>query len=233
MPVDTEFFVLVPKFFGFAKEDTEISDSLSFTPAVTAPVSTVTAATNANPVAITTAAAHGLRTGMLVYVTQLVGNTSPNGQWWPVTVTSTTAFTIPVAGNGAWTSGGLVIPNETAAGTPDLIGAAYNERDMLAVNTGVVLPPTITSISPTSCAAGAATFTLTVNGTNFTSAGVVRWNATALTTTFVSSTQLTATVTGSLVAAATAACITVSDVGGISNSKSFLVSGGGAANYAF
>lgn len=230
--MDTEFFVLLEKYFTFALEDTEISESLSFTPDVVPPVSSVSGATNANPISITTSAAHGLSTGMLVYVSGIGGNTAANGMIVAVTVTSTTTFTIPVAGNGAYTTGGTIIPNETASGTADLIGAAYNERDMLAINTAVVPPPIITSISPTSCAAGAATLTLTVNGTNFTSSGVVRWNATALTTTYVSAIELTASVPTSLVTAPTAACITVSDVGGISNSKSFLVTGG-ASNYAF
>jgi YVTN family beta-propeller protein len=54
--------------------------------------------------------------------------------------------------------------------------------------------PTVTSLSPASAAAGGAAFTLTVNGTNFINGSVVQWNGAALTTTFVSATQLTAAV---------------------------------------
>jgi hypothetical protein len=54
--------------------------------------------------------------------------------------------------------------------------------------------PTISSLSPTCASAGDNQFTLTVNGTNFLSTSTVNWNGGALTTTFVSSTQLTATV---------------------------------------
>ena len=54
--------------------------------------------------------------------------------------------------------------------------------------------PTITSISPTSKTVGDAGFSLTVNGTNFTSDSVVRFNGSDQATTFVSSTQLTAAI---------------------------------------
>src|SRR5262249_57305866 len=50
--------------------------------------------------------------------------------------------------------------------------------------------PTITSLSPNCAAAGDPQFTLTVNGTNFISTSIVNWSGAALTTTFVSSTQL-------------------------------------------
>src|SRR5205807_3903991 len=52
-------------------------------------------------------------------------------------------------------------------------------------------------------------FTLTVNGTNFVSTSTVNWNGAALTTTFGSSTQLTAAVPASLIANAGTASITV------------------------
>ena len=54
--------------------------------------------------------------------------------------------------------------------------------------------PTITTISPTSATAGAAAFTLTVNGTNFLAGAVVQWNGATLPTTFISAAQLTAAV---------------------------------------
>ncbi len=81
--------------------------------------------------------------------------------------------------------------------------------------------PTITSISPNSAAPGSGGVSLTVTGTNFiniTSAtppevSVVNWNSgatqTSLTTTFNSSTQLTATVPASLLAAESCATVTV------------------------
>src|SRR5262249_21885688 len=63
-----------------------------------------------------------------------------------------------------------------------------------------VKPPTITGLSPTSSLEGGAGFTLTVTGTLFTADATVRWNNSPLATTFVSSTQLQATVPTSLLA---------------------------------
>ncbi|HMZ21611.1 MAG TPA: kelch repeat-containing protein, partial [Blastocatellia bacterium] len=65
--------------------------------------------------------------------------------------------------------------------------------------------PTISSISPATFALPAASTpitdqTLTVNGTNFVSNSVVRAGGRSLTTTFVSSTRLTATLPGALLA---------------------------------
>ncbi len=54
--------------------------------------------------------------------------------------------------------------------------------------------PTITSLAPNTAVAGAGAFILTVNGTGFLNTAVINFGATALTTTFVSATQLTATV---------------------------------------
>jgi len=57
--------------------------------------------------------------------------------------------------------------------------------------------PSVSSLSPSSAAGGGAGFTLTVNGRHFDSNAVVVWNGTALTTSFVSSAQLAATVPSS------------------------------------
>lgn len=54
--------------------------------------------------------------------------------------------------------------------------------------------PTVTSITPPSINAGSGNLTLTVNGTNFTSTSIVEVNGTQETTTYASSTKLTATV---------------------------------------
>jgi hypothetical protein len=55
-------------------------------------------------------------------------------------------------------------------------------------------PPTLTSLNPNTVYAGGPAFTLTAVGTGFASGSQIVWNGTALTTTFVSSTQLTASV---------------------------------------
>jgi trimeric autotransporter adhesin len=65
-----------------------------------------------------------------------------------------------------------------------------------------VVTPTISSITPSTIAAGSAAFTLTVNGTNFISGTQILWDGAAQPTTVVSSTQLTAQIPAALVASA-------------------------------
>jgi trimeric autotransporter adhesin len=72
---------------------------------------------------------------------------------------------------------------------------------------------TITSLSPASGVAGGPGFTLTVTGERFLQGSTVLWGPTPLPTTFVSGTQLTATVAASQVAIPGAAAITVSTPG--------------------
>jgi hypothetical protein len=78
------------------------------------------------------------------------------------------------------------------------------------LNFTITVPaPSLTSISPTAVAAGAATFTLTANGANFQAGSLVRFNGADLATTYGSASQLTATVPAALVAAAGTASIEV------------------------
>jgi outer membrane protein assembly factor BamB len=55
-------------------------------------------------------------------------------------------------------------------------------------------PPFVSTLNPSSVQAGAPAFVLTVNGSQFASQSLVLWNGTALNTTYVSSSQLTAQV---------------------------------------
>lgn len=74
---------------------------------------------------------------------------------------------------------------------------------------------------------GGSTFTLTVNGTGFVSGSVVNWNSSPLATTFVSGSQLTATVAASDIASAGTAWVTVVNPtpgGGTSNVQYFDIS---------
>lgn len=64
----------------------------------------ITGATNANPIVITSTA-HGLTTGTRVTISGVLGNTAANGTW-VVTVLSADTFSIATTGNGAYTSGG-------------------------------------------------------------------------------------------------------------------------------
>jgi hypothetical protein len=93
-----------------------------------------------------------------------------------------------------------------------------------------VTPPAISSLNPVSAAPGGAAFTLTVNGTGFVSGAVVDWNGTALATTFVSATQLTASVPAALIASAGMATVTVVNPGAVtSGGVGFPIQAGPAA----
>ena len=88
--------------------------------------------------------------------------------------------------------------------------------------------PAISSLSPTSVAAGGNGFTLTVNGSNFVSNSAVNWNGSGRQTTFVSASQLTAAILTSDIAVAGTASITVVNPapgGGTSGSTSFSITG--------
>ena len=79
---------------------------------------------------------------------------------------------------------------------------------------------------PDAVAPGGQSFTLTVNGTGFVPGSVVQWNGTALATTYVSGSRLTATVPASDIAVAVTASITVANPGSpvVSNVDYFQVS---------
>jgi len=73
--------------------------------------------------------------------------------------------------------------------------------------------PAIAQLNPDSATAGGAGFTLTVNGSNFSSKAVVNWNGVAQTanTTYVSGSQLTVAVPAAAIATAGMIQITVTN----------------------
>src|SRR5207247_198207 len=103
---------------------------------------------------------------------------------------------------------------------------AYSDIYIAELNVTNQPVPTVTSLSPTSTNAGGVAFTLTVNGTNFVSGSVVQWNSSARTTTFVSATQLRATITAADIATAGTASVRVftpAPGGGNSNALTFTI----------
>ena len=75
-----------------------------------------------------------------------------------------------------------VSTNNTATATVAVTGATYS------------VVPSVAGVVPNLILAGSSTTTLTVNGTGFTPASSVLWNSSPLATTYVSGTQLTASV---------------------------------------
>lgn len=107
--------------------------------------------------------------------------------------------------------------------SPQIIDVQYT------VTAGPAPAPTLSALSPSSATAGAAAFSMTLSGANFTASSQVLWNAAALSTTFVSSTQLTALVPAADIAAAGNAAVTVLNPGSpatSSNPLSFTIQAG-------
>jgi len=91
------------------------------------------------------------------------------------------------------------------------IADKYNNRIRVLTPSST---PVVVSLSPYLAAAGRSAFKLTVNGTGFVSGSTIQWNGSALATTFVSASQVTATVAASLVANPGSATVTVVNPGG-------------------
>jgi hypothetical protein len=86
--------------------------------------------------------------------------------------------------------------------------------------------PAISSLNPSSAVAGGASFTLFVYGSGFDSGTVVKWMGTALPTTFISPTEVQATVGSPQYHAAVNASVTVLTAHGPSAAAPFVVKGG-------
>jgi uncharacterized protein (TIGR03437 family) len=164
-------------------------------------------------------------------------------------------FTLTVNGSG-FVSGSIVRWNGTTRSTTYVnatqLTAVIAASDIANAGTGlvsvfnptpgggtssvvgfVIAPPsggnpvgTITSLSPTTVLAGAAQFTITVNGSNFQTASVVRWGGLNRTTAYVSATQLQATIYAADVAFSGTVQVSVFTPppgGGVSNLVSFTI----------
>jgi hypothetical protein len=113
------------------------------------------------------------------------------------------------------------------------IGCGYGSTANTPAKAGAM--PAIAQLAPNQAPAGSGGLTLTVNGTNFSTNAVVNFNNMALTTTYVTGSQLTAAVPNSALATAASVRVTVTNPalsGGIygggtlaetSNSMSFTI----------
>ncbi|HLV81813.1 MAG TPA: choice-of-anchor tandem repeat GloVer-containing protein [Chthonomonadaceae bacterium] len=98
-----------------------------------------------------------------------------------------------------------------------VVGGQANIGTIYRLNAGLPVLA-ISALSPTSVLAGGPSVTLTVKGTGFASGDTVLWNGNALTTTFVSASELKATTPASIPPAIRAGFITVATAaGGVSN----------------
>lgn len=93
--------------------------------------------------------------------------------------------------------------------------------------------PVLSGLTPSSAIAGTPGFTLTVTGSNFVNGSVVRWNGSPRSTTFVSSTELSAVITNADLAASGSRSVTVYTAGpggGESSAQTFAVNAPQATN---
>jgi len=141
-----------------------------------------------------------------------------NGAARTTTVVSATQLTAAISATDVATAGtaSVTVLNPTPG------GGTSNAQTFTVLNP----VPTITSLSPASATVGGLDFTLTVTGTNFVPSSVVRWNGAARATTYVSATQLRATIPATDLLTAGTAQVTVFNPppgGGTSNSVGFAV----------
>jgi YVTN family beta-propeller protein len=102
------------------------------------------------------------------------------------------------------------------------IVANQTSNNVSIVNLGSIRSLHILDVSPSAVFSGAAPVTVTVLGHGFTAASTVRLDETAITTSFISSRVLTATVPASMLASARRFALDVTD-GGVSNVSGFTV----------
>jgi trimeric autotransporter adhesin len=147
------------------------------------------------------------------------------------TLVSSGQLTAPVPASDLTTAGtvkvSVQIPGSAQSATSNVNNTTTTEVSNIVLFTiGATpgTPPAITSLSASTTSAASTPycstqgFTLTVNGTNFTSDAVVNWNGTAQTTTFASATQLTASIPATDTAFPGTVGVTVKNSIGASNS---------------
>ena len=197
------------------------SSSLNFS--ITAPTALTVSAITLQPggsVTVTLANGAGGSTDWLAFASTSAPNTSylaytfvgggVTSRTWTVTAPSTAGtFEFRYFPNGGFTR---------AATSP-----------AVTVQTPLNPTPSVSSLSPASAAAGSAEFVLTVNGSGFVPASVVRWNGSPRATTYVGGSQLRATIGESDVAATGTASVTVfspAPGGGTSSALTFNITSG-------
>jgi len=157
-------------------------------------------------------------------VTLAVNQATPTIDWaTPAAITSGTALSATQLDATASVPGTFVY-NPALGTTPpvgnDPLSVIFTPTDnldyatstasvTLTVNVPLNPVPFLGNIAPAIANAGGAAFTITVNGSGFLPGSIVYWGTSALTTQFVSSTQLTATVAAAEIATPGATALNV------------------------
>lgn len=91
------------------------------------------------------------------------------------------------------------------------LACGYGSHSYMSAQPGSV--PAIAELSPTSMNHGSAAFMLTVNGSSFSSTAKVNFGGTAMSTTYISGSQLMASIPASAIASAATIQVTVTNPG--------------------
>ena len=171
-------------------------------------------------------------------VTGKVGTTYTSGSPLYTTTASNSPTSFTLA-SGSMPTGLTFNSNGTITGTPASGTFGVYTLSIYATNgsgngpastvTLTILDvPTTSSVDPIDALNGGSSFTINVYGTNLSTLSTVTWNGTALTTTYVSPTQLSATVPSGNIAAAYAGNtaqigVTTTGVSTASNTQPFII----------
>ena len=194
------------------------SPAIPFT--ITGPVTLTVSATSVAPGASVTATLTNGLGGALDWLA-LASTSAPN----------TSYVTYTYVGSGVTTRTWTVTMPQTA-GTyefryfPNDGYTPAAKSPVITIATGPAPVPVAASLSPAAATAGGAAFTLTVTGSSFTNASVVRWNGSDRPTTYVSATQLRASIAAGDIAAVGTASVTVftpAPGGGTSGALGFVI----------
>jgi hypothetical protein len=160
-----------------------------------------------------------------------------NGNALNTTLVSANQLTAPVPATDLAAAGtvkvSVQIPGSAQSATSNVNNTTTTEVSnvvLFMINTVPGTPPAITSLSASTTLTASTPycssqgFTLTVNGTNFTSDAVLNWNGAAQTTAFVSATQLSAPISAVQAAFPGTATVTVTNSIGTSGSLPFTLS---------
>jgi hypothetical protein len=160
-----------------------------------------------------------------------------NGTALTTTLVSANQLTAPVPASDLAAAGtvkvSVQIPGSAQSATSNVNNTTTTEVSnivLFTINTAPGPSPSIASLSASTTLAASTPycssqgFTLTVNGTNFTSDAVVNWNGAAQTTTFVSATRLTAPISAVQTAFPGTATVTVTNSIGTSATLPFTLS---------
>lgn len=121
----------------------------------------------------------------------------------------TTTFDSATQVHATVAASSVAAPGVISVSVMDGNGNSTNQLPLAVTGTSTGTPPTLTSLNPNTVFSGSPTITLTATGTGFVSGSQIVWNGTKMTTTFVSSTQLTASIPSSDLAAASTANVFV------------------------